>query len=79
MAYSRDSFYRLQEPYGTDGEIALQELSRRKSIPKNRVDPHIEKVAVQIAFDQNAYGQVCWISLILVNTSLEIICLSLVL
>jgi hypothetical protein len=58
MGYSRDSFYRFKELYDAGGELALQELTRRKPILKNRTPPEGEGIIVELSLERPAYGQI---------------------
>lgn len=57
MGQSRDSFYRFKQLYDTGGEQALKEISGKKPIVKNRINPELEKRVVAFAVDQPVYGQ----------------------
>ena len=58
LGYSRDSFYRFKELYDKGGELALQEISRKKPILANRAAPELEARIVAFSLDQPAFGQI---------------------
>ena len=52
LGYSRDSFYRFKELYDKGGELALQEMSRKKPILANRTAPEIEARTVEFSLSR---------------------------
>ena len=51
MGYSRDGYYRFQELYENKGEEALLEMTRRKPLIVNRLDPTVEKALLDVAIE----------------------------
>ena len=41
------------------GEMALQELTRRKPLLANRTAPEVEALIVELSLELPAYGQLC--------------------
>ena len=58
LGYSRDSFYRFKDLYDKGGELALQEISRKKPILANRTAPEIAERIVEFSLEQPAFGQI---------------------
>jgi hypothetical protein len=58
LGYSRDRFYRFKELYDKGGELAPQEISRKKPILANRTAPEIEARIVAFSLEQPAFGQI---------------------
>jgi len=57
MGYGRNSFYRFQKLYKEGGELAFHEISRKKPLLKNRVEPENEQAVVAYAVAEPAHGQ----------------------
>ena len=58
IGYSRDSFCRFKELYDNGGELAFQEISRKKPILASRTAPEIEARIVEFSLEQPAFGQI---------------------
>jgi hypothetical protein len=55
---SRSLMYCFKELYDQGGELALQEISRKKPVMKNGVPQEIEDTIVALAIEQPAFWQV---------------------
>lgn len=57
MGYSRDSFYRFKEAFGTGGAEALREISRRKPNLANRMSSELEAAVVALSLKEPTWGK----------------------
>lgn len=64
MGFSRGTFYRLKARYDAEGEAGLRELDRRGRVPKNRFDPHIDEVVLELAKEHPTWGRRRFVALL---------------
>ncbi|MBY5921525.1 helix-turn-helix domain-containing protein [Ferrimonas balearica] len=57
MGYSRDSYYRFKKQFDEAGPQGLKNLSKKRSVMKNRLAPEVEAQVIEIALDYPNYGQ----------------------
>lgn len=55
-----DNSYRLEKPYDKGGELVLHGISQSKPLLKNRVEGHIEKALVELAWRSRLAGRFAW-------------------
>lgn len=55
--YSRDTYYRLKQQYQSGGLAALRHKSRRRRLPANQVDEHIQERILEYAYEYPEMGQ----------------------
>jgi hypothetical protein len=53
---SEDHQEQIKDLYDTGGELALQEINRRKPLIKNHVEEQIENAIVELAVEKPALG-----------------------
>src|SRR5687768_3353602 len=64
MGLSRGTFYRMKQRYDARGESGLRELDRRGRTPKNRLDPAIEALVVELALAHPTWGRRRFVALL---------------